>query len=390
MAEGGPIVIVGAGIGGLTAALALLQRNIPVRVFEEAPALGEVGAGLSIQPNGRRVLAALGLLEPLAEVVVAANGAARRDYVTGEIISQTSAKGTDWLSGGPAVWFLHRADLHSALVDAIRAIDPSVIVPDRQLVSLAQDNTGVEARFADGARVRGPAVIGADGLRSTTRAALFGPEHPRFRGVVAWRGLVPMDRIPPGLVTPDSCRWIGPNNRILCYPVRKRTLMNYVAAVANQTWQVESWKVHSEVSELLAAFEGADPTIEQVIRQTPPELCFKWALFDREPLERWTVGRVTLLGDAAHPMLPFLGQGAGMAMEDGLVLARVLEQGGPIPDALVRYEQARKERATAVQLESRANAEAPFDRATSPSLYGRIPQRDRAELEAYDAANVPL
>ena len=359
-------------------------------MYEEAPELGDVGAGLSIQPNARRVIASLGLIDDLADVVVAAHGAARRDYWTGELLSLHRAEGADWRTGGPGVWFLHRADLHRALVDGIRRLAPEAIHLGHQFVGLTQDETVVEARFANGRTVRGTALIGADGLRSAVRAALFGPEQPRFRGIVAWRGLVPMERVPPGLVTPESCRWIGPTTRILCYPVRRRTLLNFVAAAANQTWQVESWKVHSEVSELLATFAGADPTIHEVVRQTPPDLLYKWALFDREPLASWTVGRVTLLGDAAHPMLPFLGQGAAMALEDGIVLARCLEAERAVPAALARYERARQARATAVQLESRANATLPFDRGEELSLYGRISQRDRAALEAYDATTAPL
>ncbi|MCS6802634.1 MAG: FAD-dependent monooxygenase [Chloroflexota bacterium] len=384
------ILIIGAGIGGLSAALALLQRGIAAEVYEEASELGDVGAGLSIQPNARRVLASLGLIEDLADDVVAANGAARRDYWTGEILSLNRYEQADWRTSENGVWFVHRADLHRALVTGIRRLAPGAIHLDHQLVGLTQDDTGVEAHFANGRTVRGTALVGADGLRSATRAALFGPERPRFSGIVAWRGLVPMERLPPGLISPDSCRWIGPTTRILCYPVRRRTLLNFVAAAANQTWQVESWKVHSELSELLAAFEGADPTIHEIVSQTPPELLYKWALFDRDPLPTWTVGRVTLLGDAAHPMLPFLGQGAGIAMEDAIVLARCLEAEQDVAAALARYERVRKPRATTVQLESRANAQVPFDRADETSLYGRISQRQRAALEAYDATTVPI
>lgn len=388
----GNILIIGGGIAGLTAALALLRRGIAVDVFEEAPQFGEVGAGLSIQANARSVLADLDLIEALRPMVVASNGAARRHHLTGEILTFTAPGTATWLHGGLSVWFLHRADLHGALLEAIRRISPESLHLNARLAGLTQDEHGVKATFTNGATAYGKALVGADGLRSVTRDALFGRENPRFSGVVAWRGLVPMDQVHGSFVTPDSCRWIGPDARILCYPVRHRKLLNYVAAVGKQTWQVESWSIRSEIDELLGHFDGYDPVIQEVISRTHPDQCMKWALFDREPLKRWTVGRVTLLGDAAHAMLPFLGQGAGMGMEDGLVLARYVEAEPDIEVAFQRYEQHRMPRANRVQAESRANGRWPFDQQQPEPVVASIggTVREHLDIETYDAATVPL
>lgn len=385
-----PILIIGAGIGGLTAALALLQRGLPVEVYEDAPELGDVGAGISVQANMRNVIAGLGLIDALADEAVTANAAAQRHYQTGEILDWIDHTGGNWQHGdGAHLFFLHRADLHGALAAAIQAIDAGCIRLNKHLVTVTQDGDSATAHFADGSTARGQLLVGADGLRSVTRATLFGEESPRYSGVVAWRGLVPADRLPPGLFTPDSCRWIGPDWRILCYPVRHRTLINYVASVANQTWQVESWKEHSTVEELLGLFAGCDPVIAQVISQTPPELCYKWALFDRDLVPKWGVGRVILLGDAAHPTLPFLGQGAGMAMEDGIVLARCLAHDSDLATALDRYVRLRKPRTDRVQTASRALAQWPFMQAARPGSQTE-PARERAMATAYNAATAPL
>lgn len=385
-----PILIIGAGMGGLTAGLAMLQRGIDVAIYEDAPELGEVGAGLSIQASTRLVIESLGLIEALADEVVTLSGIGRRHYQTGELLTLQDFGENDWRTGGPHAWVMHRADLHSALVAAIQAIDPECIHLGHRFTGFTQDEGGVEARFANGVSAKGAALVGADGLRSTTRAALFGADNPRYGGIVSWRGLVPMDRIRPGLVTPESCRWIGPDWRFQVYPVHHGTLMNYIASVANQTWQIESWKEHSEIADALAMFEGGDPTILEIIAATPPELCFKWALFDRDPLERWTVGRATLLGDAAHPLLPFLGAGAGLAMEDGVVLARCLKHDADIPAAFERYEGLRKARATASQLAARENGRWPFDQRFANDASATAAKDWADHPAAYDAATVAL
>lgn len=384
-----PIIIVGAGIGGMTAALALLQRGIPVEIYEDAPELGDVGAGLTIGPSARKVLEHLKLIEPLRAEVVAANAAGHRHYQTGEFVQYSEFTDTDWLHGLHGTWFLHRADLHNELVHQVRLLAPQSIHLSHHLTSFEQDGSQVTAIFDNGVRVTGRGLIGSDGLRSTVRAGLFGQESPRFSGVVAWRGLIPVDRIPAGTLTPDSCRWIGPNWRILCYPVRHRTLINYVAAVGRQTWTVESWKEHSEVQELVDAFADGDPTISRVVAQTPPELCFKWALYDRDPLTTWTQGRVTLLGDAAHAMLPFLGMGAAMAMEDGLVMARCLAEYDDVETAFQRYQQARQPRANEVQIASREIGTWPFKHVPSEAAKVGASHRNWSPL-TYDAGTTPI
>jgi salicylate hydroxylase len=214
----------------------------------------------------------------------------------------------------------------------------------------------VELRFEDGETVVADVAVGADGLRSPVRAALFGEVPPRFTGYVAWRGLVPLASLPPGLIEPTSCISIGPGHTFTRYLLRAGRTVNYVALADRSEWRLEGWSIRSEVSEVLAEFADWYQDLRTLIAATPPEYCYKWALFDREPLPSWSRGAVTLMGDAAHPMLPFLGQGAAMGLEDALVFARAFEAAASLPEALQRYEAARLERTTFVMRKSRETA----------------------------------
>jgi salicylate hydroxylase len=390
--EPGLVLVIGAGLGGLTAALALRRVGRPVEIFEQADELGDVGAGITMYPNATRVLEHLGLGSAMeARAVIPETGGARH-WQTGELLRHGPTGQAVRERYGAPQYFMHRADLHEILVEAVQQAGGAIHLGHTfERFELRDD--GVVAHFANGAAVAGAALVGADGIRSAVRACLFGPDAPRFTGKVAWRGLVPMDRIGEEHRFPTSCLWMGPDHAFLRYPVRGGAVMNYVAHAAQGAWAEESWKLQTSVDEVLAEFAGWDPAVLDVIRATPPELCFKWALFDRDPLPEWGRGRVTLLGDAAHPALPFLGQGAGMAIEDGMVLARCLASDDDVEGALRRYERARLARCHHVQLESRANGDRFFEpdpkRRYADGSAQRAAEQEQA-LRYYDATTVPL
>lgn len=340
------VLIAGAGLGGLAAALALLQRGFDVDVYEQAAALGEVGAGVQISANGTRVLFELGLEEPVRMWGVRAVDKEIRLWNTGQtwsLFKRDSAPIGERY--GVPMFLLHRGDIHAALVEAVRRAKPGAIHLDHRCTGFEQDGQGVKARFANGATATGDVLVGADGLHSQIRTQMFGASVPRFTGQVAWRGMVPMGRLPEYQRRMVGTNWIGPKAHVTCYPVRRGELFNVVGQVDRDDWQVESWNHEGTHEECLADFPGWHPEVQCMLENTTT--LYKWGLFLREPLERWTTERVTLLGDSAHAMLPYLGQGANSAFEDGLVFARCLEALPSDPvKALARYEAARRERTT--------------------------------------------
>jgi salicylate hydroxylase len=337
------VAIVGAGIGGLAAALALLRRGIDVQVFEQAGELSEVGAGVQLSANGTRVLFELGLEAGVTAAAFVPTEKRIRLWNTGQ---SWKAFDTGPLSArlyGSPYLTLHRHDLHAALADAVRASKADAITLGARCTSLDQDSSGVTLRFEGGLEARADLAVGADGVHSVVRRALFGPDRPRFSGVVAWRGVIPVERLEPRLMAPQSVTWIGPGGHVVHYPLRRGELMNFVSVVERADWTVESWSTPGTVQECLADYAGWHPDVHALIQAIPQP--YKWALLVRDPMPRWSQGRVTLLGDACHPMLPFLAQGAVMALEDGLVLARALEaHGADHTAAFSAYERARQAR----------------------------------------------
>jgi salicylate hydroxylase len=349
------IALVGAGIAGLTAALALQRRGFRPVVYEQAPQLGEVGAGLTLSPNATHGLEDLGIGDRLRKLASRPVRQAVLHYRTGEVLVDQERGDLPMQTYGANYYQIHRADLHTLLADGVRAQDPSAIRLNHAFAGLSQTNTAVEIAFANGAKQTHDVVIGCDGIKSEVRATLWGRTPARFTGNVAFRGLVPVDRLPPGFkIWPPSAAAIGNKHSMARYLIRDGTILNYAAFAEKSGWQGEGWSVRSEVSELLTEFRDWHESFRTFLAATPPELCFKWALHDRDPLPQWTKGRVSLLGDAAHPMLPFLGMGAAMGIEDGVVLARCFESAASVDETLQRYEAARRERATLVQLASRA------------------------------------
>lgn len=319
------VLVVGAGIGGLTAALALLRADIDVEVHEQAAELKEVGAGLQLSANGTRVLDCLGVLQDLRPLACEATGKEIRLWNTGEAWKLFDLGAVSVERYGYPYLTVYRPDLLGVLADAVRALKPDAIRLGHRIDC-----------FLDEYDI----IVGADGIHSTVRQRLFGPDRPSFTGVIAWRGIVPMERLPRHLHRMVGTNWIGPGAHVVHYPLRSGRLMNFVGALERADWKVESWSARGDPRDLAADFAGWHDDVQALIRGI--DAPHKWALMVRAPLERWTAGRATLLGDAAHSMLPFLAQGAVMAIEDGFILARCLKEYGI--DGLKNYEQARLER----------------------------------------------
>jgi salicylate hydroxylase len=358
--------IIGAGIGGLTAALALLQRGFDVEVYEQAPELKEVGAGIQISSNGTHVLYALGLKDALDRVQVLPSRREIRHWSTGETWNWFElGTATAQRYGTPHV-MLHRGDLHALLAAAVRRHKPDAIKLDRRCVGVSQSGEQADIAFAGGKSARAGCVIGADGIHSKVRECLFGPDRPTFTGIVAWRALVPMQRLPAHIAQPLGTNWLGPRGHVLHYPVRRGELMNYISFVERDDWQVESWTLAGTAEELASDYRGWHPDVHAIIGSI--EVPFKWALMVRGPMDRWSSGRITLLGDACHPTLPFLGQGAVMAIEDAYVVAACLAKfAGDPATAFERYEAIRRERTATVVRKSHENRAQAF----SPALAER-------------------
>ncbi len=340
-------LIVGGGIGGFALALALRRRGLDPIVIEQAPAFGEVGAGLQLSPNAVKALGSLGLAAAAEALAWRPDRAVVRD-VRGAVLLETqlgSAARERW--GAPYLQ-IHRADLHALLRRALEAAGGAAPL---QGVA-AQDVLPDGLRLADGRRLRGDLVIGADGVRSMVRRHIAGPEPVRFTGQVAWRGLARADdleKVPTGAEVVA-----GAGRHFVSYRVRGGDLVNFVAVTQERAWRIESWSETGDKRELAAAFAAWPAETRALIAAAPQVL--RWALYDRPPLRRWSKGPAAALGDAAHPMLPFLAQGAAMALEDAVVLDRCLAMGGTAAAALARYGAARSARAERVRRLSAFNA----------------------------------
>lgn len=340
------VVVVGAGIAGLAAATALAQRRARVTVLEQAPALGEVGAGLQVGPNSVAVLESLGLRDACEPFANAPEAIELRDYRAGALVARVPLGAEAAGRYGRPYWQFHRADLLGALIMGAAEVGVEIRLGVR-VVGVAKHATGVVLRCAEGVEVAAQIAIGADGIRSMLRDACFGARQPRFTGHVAWRGLVAREKLPAELFDRGTCVTMGPGRHIVTYPLRGGTLMNFVAVEERPGWVAEGWTQPDDPAHLRAAFDGWDSATRDVLAAV--EHTFLWGLFDHAPLRDWVVGRVALIGDACHPMLPFLAQGAAMGLEDAWVLAAELDVAETPEQGLRAYESRRRARATRVQ-----------------------------------------
>ena len=378
------IAIVGAGIGGLVLGLGLQRAGRRITIHEQAARLGELGAGITLSPNAVRVINWLGLDEQLRAIGFTPDRQWTQHWQTGDVLRE-ALRGADFAArhGGAGYCHVHRADLHALLLGALPA----------ETVQLGKALAAVDAngrmQFADGSTATADVVVGADGVKSAVRAACFDTAAPQFTGQVAWRGIVPLSALQPAVQALPPGIHVGPQRLFMRCPVRGGTLINYAAFVELGGWQDEGWTIPSTIPELLGHFDGWDPSVRAIIAATPPGSLFKWALHTREPLPSWISGRVTLLGDAAHAMLPFMGQGAGTAIEDAAVLARCLVA-FPGAEALLRYEAVRRERTEMVQTQSRLLG-LTFQ-GKDPASLGRGPllNEEALGLFDYDAVTVAI
>ena len=384
------IAVIGAGLGGMTAALALQRQGLPVRVYEQSDQLGEIGAGITMAPNATKALNSLGLESALAEAATQVRKQGILHYLDGRILVENDRGDEPLRKYGAHYYQLHRADLHKILVDAVLANDSEAVVLNASFESLEQDETGVTMTFKGGQTAFASAVIGCDGIKSKVRSFLFGEEAPRFTGRAAWRGLVPVDSVPDFKIPLASAAFIAPDRHFAVYPVRNGSVYNYVAICATDDWADEAWNIRSTPEAILEQFPGWYEQLLYLIRATPRDQCFKWGLFDRDPLDNWAEGRVVLLGDAAHPMLPYMGQGAAMAIEDGVVIGRCFAAYDDPETAIAAFMKARMDRTKLCQLESRAKGDRVEDKGTDTYDKSKHKNEETLGLFEYDAANVAI
>jgi salicylate hydroxylase len=389
------VLIVGAGIGGLTAALAALRRGFDVEVYEQAHELKEVGAGLQLSANGTRVFYELGVGEALKAHSCEAAGKEIRLWNTGETWKLFDLGKVSVERYGYPYFTVYRPDLLDVL---LAAIGRDRIHLGSKCVGFSQGRDSVTLKLDGGKTVSGDCLVGADGVHSQVRQSLFGQDRPQFTGLVVWRGIVPMEKLPKHMARMVGSNWVGPGAHVVHYPLRAGKVMNFVGALERSDWQVESWSARGTTEELAADFVGWHEDVQALIRNIPAP--YKWALMTRPPMERWTGGRVTLLGDACHSMVPFLAQGAVMAIEDGYILARALSAAGEVSSNLLKYESARRDRTRKAVEGSTAN----IARFHHPALADAAKAREYVEREwagqnvaeryewlfRYDAATAPI
>lgn len=346
-------IIIGGGIGGLAAALALHRRGYEFDVYEQGGKITEIGGGLNLSPNALKAFRMLGVEEDAVEIGFQDEWQRIHSWRSGIVLAQQSRKAGVVQSYGAEFLTMHRADLQKVLYEHLPA---DRVHAGKACVEAGNSANGAYVKFADGASAEADFVLGADGIHSAVRDSLFGKQPPRFTGCVCWRGMVPYEAVAHIPQMSELGAWWGPHGHVVHYRVRRGELVNFVAHYDSDAWTEESWTRECGKDELLNTFAGWNDALLRLFNQS--ERYYKWALYDRDPLPQWSKGHVTLSGDAVHPMLPYLGQGAAMAVEDGCILARVIDAdtSGDISAMLRLYEALRRPRGSQCQLASRERA----------------------------------
>lgn len=377
------ITIVGGGIGGLASALALTQAGFAVTVHERSAQLVDQGAGITLAPNATRVLYHLGLGPELEATSVTPPKTEYRHYRTGEVIMRMMTKDFRAIYGAPYMR-LHRWDLQHAMIKRLAEVAPQALQLGSRVDQVLPRSGHAALKFADGHEELADVVVAADGIRSGIREALFNPAPPVFSGFVAWRGLVDTNELPRHLH--ESAVAFGQGRHINRYLVRRGELLNFVAVAHRDQWEAEGWNIPAPLNEFLQEFSSFDEGTRTIISRPVQGQVFKWGLFGRPWLEAWSCGRVVLLGDAAHPMLPFLGQGAANALEDAMILARCLQCASSPEEAFALYQQTRHPRVREATEKAARRGDRYLGEPNADSLKGNEPGAEYA----YDAVAGPL
>ncbi|SNT12936.1 salicylate hydroxylase [Noviherbaspirillum humi] len=389
------VIIAGAGLGGLTAAACLMKRGFKVHIYEQAAALGEVGAGVQSSANAVNVLYDLGLRDELEQVAVRPKAFEFRRFDTAELLHRIPLGENHEQAFGAPYYHIHRADLHDILARKVLAMDPNCITLNARVESFEENADGVTLNLADGRKAHGDVLIGADGIKSAIRAQILGPTPATYTGDIAWRATIPTERLPAGIMDVVSTVWCGPKKHATIYYLRAGKLVNFVGLVEypNQT-EVESWTQKRPWEELKADYAGWHPTIQTIIDAIDKDSCYRWALNNREPVSNWSTSRATLMGDAAHPTLPYMASGAAMAIEDGAVLSRALEMSDSVPDALQLYQRNRLDRTARIvrgSTDSRALYRIEDEEEMRRAFKEQNLTKSRSEwLYSYNPITVPL
>ncbi len=394
MADKKKVLIVGAGLGGLAAASCLLKAGYDVEVYEQAPALGEVGAGIQMSANPMHVLRYLGLDADVAALGVKPEGYVFRLHDTGEVIQQFALSAEHERQHGAPYVQLHRADLHDLLARTARSLKPDVIQLNRRVTGFSEDDSAVTLNFADGSSVKGDVLVGADGLKSVIARQIVGEIPATYTGDAAWRITVPVERLPKPFLPQTMSVFMGPGGHVVCYYLRGGALLNFVGIIETDEVAEESWTMKFPWENLKADYAGWHPAIQTIIDAADHDQCYRWSLHNRPPVRNWSTKRATLLGDSAHATLPYLAQGAAMAIEDGAVLARALNQSPTIAEALDLYQRNRVDRTARIVEQSTKNRRL-FHLPSKEAIREEFSKRNEGDernrwLYSYNPLTVPL